>query len=450
MAKERKSKKQRDLERQAARDDQRSQFEVECRSIKEASIELGLDSRFEFNVNECVETKLREWDAAQLQNPTGRYRDENKLRSDYQQAFTNYICSEFPYVIEELRELTSLFEQIWPENPELYIEIFDNFKCEPIFDLYNSFRSEVEFALNEDLPFSIFTLKNQFDRPDNPFAFKLDYKWGEYAPLLKILALNEESAQSLDLQTHKDDLVDWIVQRIDIAWILLQDRFEPKRIEQFARDRATNFVATLKVAENHRHFYSQAAEVLDKYLQQISSNELVVRSTFLTLQVSVLNWARKYNLEKDWLLRYAYHFLSQISSHKNIEVGELDVPALLTRSLWGDKFMFEFRGWWAGDESRENFEQQLRKQFEDQVTQYFHRTSRALSLENLKRLTRPPDMARANWMAIAAVLNLTTTDQLLNELADRCTDAEIDNLPDHSTLDFAARELREFGLPIIY
>lgn len=75
--------------------------------------ESGVDSWYEFDsFEEFVEKKLNKWDEQQLKIPTGKYQDRQKVISNYQQKFVEYIRQLCPKVIKELREFVPYFDSL--------------------------------------------------------------------------------------------------------------------------------------------------------------------------------------------------------------------------------------------------------------------------------------------------------------------------------------------------
>ncbi len=469
MPRKRNSKKQLELERLKRRTEMQRVFEAECREMKQTAIGLGLRGLFKTNIKDCVERKLREWDDQQLQIPTGRYRDEARLRAEFQQAFMTCIRDDFPFVLEELRKLTGAYDEIWPPKPtqyseiveefiqseplprlDPYIELFDNFKSSPLLQEYFSLISKIEFHLNKDLPISIFFLKSPIRSDLGPSHFRYDNFWGEIDPLLRATLIGQHDGKD-ELSFLESKLLEWIIDKLVIDLGRLSGRLDREPIERLGHVRASMFVDSLKEASNEFDSAYRASRVFSEYLKQVASGDQLEVATFLRMQISLNAWAKKYNLEKDWVIRYAYHFLSQFSRYEDLEIEKIEVPPLAARSLRGDNFTFEWRGWMAGDETREFFERELRSQFGTAIERYFDQTSRDLNLPNLRAARRPPKLQVSRWAAIAAIRNLRTPKQVADFLEDEVeTAGGGPDVPDENTIYHAFKRFADFQLPATF
>ena len=108
-------------------------------------------------------------------------------------------------------------------------------------------------------------------------------------------------------------------------------------------------------------------------------------------------------MDKDWLLRYGYFFLSQFSATPQIRIGDIKIPKLDAVSLVGLPFELKFHGWLPGDEGPEEYKKRLRKLFDEELLKYFHNTAVDLDLEKIKRSTKPLKYERVNWLVYMIV-----------------------------------------------
>jgi hypothetical protein len=119
-----KSKKQVDREREIEREEKKKEFENQYYNDKKEWEDLGLDSSRNFDSSkEVVKRQLDEWECQRLKTPSGKYRDTYKIVSTYQQKFVEYVCQCCPHIIEELREFTPYFDELFGEQKNKYIDM---------------------------------------------------------------------------------------------------------------------------------------------------------------------------------------------------------------------------------------------------------------------------------------------------------------------------------------
>ncbi len=388
MPNKRQTAKKRQRELELKREEKRKEFEKQYHEKKERWEKYGLDSLYELDFLESfIGKKLDEWDSQQLKVPTGKYQDRKKILSTHQQKFVEYIQQLCPSVIEELRAFVPLFDKLFGENKDKYIDIFNRDKGE-IFAL--------DYSFNQTVNYSILRTKFLEFRPDRRKNFSYDYHWGEYRILFHFLyvllvsSLTSEKKTKIALSTIEMLRSNLVIHR-DYSGF-------PKDID--VDDASLLYSATLIICEEilindeHKYFREDAKQKLTKFLQDISPTPETSIEAFIELQVELLNWAEAHKLKKDWLLRYAYFFLSQFSNNPNQKVSEIEIPALAVRSLVAPPFEFEFEGWVAGDEKKKDYEKRLRESFESAVTLYFHNAGVDLGLGEegeVKKTTRPID-----------------------------------------------------------
>ncbi|HEV7701286.1 MAG TPA: hypothetical protein VGO43_13725 [Pyrinomonadaceae bacterium] len=432
-----KPEQQRNLD--AERDAKRTEFTTACEQWKRDSEELfGDDSRFAVDVDRCVEQKLEQWHRSRLQAPTGKYRDEARLRAQYQRSFMFYVQQDFPHVVDELRSILPVFQAFFGEHADLYNEIFNRWLIEPFFDIDETFTHLMESALD------IHVLDFRPNRYGIRGTFRQDYLWGEYRPLLIFLLLRiQEEVHS----EHKRILVRLIQAEAEIqpdAMTILQDRgIDPADFKAHWVDRGVGYAI-----EDRFYPVSLSDPRLNRFFEGVLPNQSANRMAFLELILRVLEWAARWHLEKQWLIRYAIHFLYRLSQDKALPVGDLEVPTLEVSDLEAEDFEFKFSSWNAGAESREEYEERLVNALQENVEKYFDRASRLLGLEKLKKQTKTRKFERVRWLTIAVIENLKpeeVLDWLSKEGHSSALDAPVPELP---TVRAAFADFKQFDLPL--
>ena len=196
---------------------------------------------------------------------------------------------------------------------------------------------------------------------------------------------------------------------------------------------------------NEGYFASGGKRRINRFLEEFSSGDDDVLGTFVDLQISLLDWASRHNLEKDWLLRYAYYFLSKFDENPALTGAEIEVPMLQVRSLIAVPFEFKFESWVAGDEKKEVYESRLRASFEETLAIHFHNTFGHLNLGKKKRETGNRKYERVKWL-VRWTAQEWPINKILEEVAGQ-DEKILDKGLDNQTLPKAFKTLQRFDLP---
>lgn len=335
-------KSQKQLSRELEREKKRKEFEVQYYNQQKFWQELGSDWGLPVDsLEEFVERKLDEWEQQQLKIPMGKYRDEEKVRSTYQKKFIEYTRQLCPQVIEELREFVPYFDKLFDEQKDKYIDVFDRYKDE-IFDLDSSLDNKINYSIIKD-SFLRF-------RPNKHENWRFDFHWGEYRLLfhfLYFLFVPDESNEKRNaiLQDTIKLLQDSLV--IEREPLNLPDDFDESILQNYVISQSNKVIEDFFLNDEHKYFHEESKQKITKFLQDISPTPETNIADFIKLQIELLKWAERHNLQKDWLLRYAYFFLFQFSNNPNIKLEEIEILFLNVRSLSAYPFEFTFSGWLA-------------------------------------------------------------------------------------------------------
>ncbi len=442
MKRKAKSKKQRELEREFEREGKKKEFQELYNAEKGFWKENGLDSWYEFDsLEEFVAKKLDEWERLQLQIPSGKYQDEKRIVSNYQQKFAEYVKQLCPEIFEELRELVPYFDKLFGEQKDKYIDIFSNYKDE-IYDLDCAFQDKINYSI----------IKGGFlkFRPNHHQNWRFDYSWGEYRILFHFLYFlfvpreNVEKSREMSAETIQllqDNLV------IERDRLNLPTDFDELTLKNYVINQSLEIVKEFFINDESKYFREEAEQSLSKFLRDISPTPEASIADFIKLQVELLKWTERHNLRKDWLLRYAYFFLFQFSNNPNIKLSEIEIPYLDVRSLYAEPFEFTFDGWSAAEEEKEDYEKRITESFEAELQRYFHNVSRCFDLESIKRITKPIDYNRVKWLVRWTVQDWSK-EQIQEEIDKEFQNQGIEKYVDISTIDKAFRQFKKFDLPV--
>lgn len=137
----------------------------------------------------------------------------------------------------------------------------------------------------------------------------------------------------------------------------------------------------------------------------IKSDEESVVNSLLELIVRLIFWAEENCLSKDWLIRYALWFLDTATREEGGDPMVADVPFLQGRSLETETFYFQFKPWFPGEESKEDYESRLDEAFMAAKRRFFRDNGQRLSLDRskaggAKSVTKPgdPEFESLRWL----------------------------------------------------
>jgi hypothetical protein len=384
MKRSEKSAKQLNQARDLEREKKKKEFENEYYEVKKIYEARGFNLRHEFEtLDEYLERKLYEWERQQPKIVTGKYQDRLKIVAAYQQKFVEFTRQLCPEVIEELRAFVPYFDNLFGENKDRYNFIFDSHSLDIIY-------------LNNSLDTYINSLKSNSIlafRPENYKNLRNDYKWGNFRLLFQFLYFLVIPKDEFENNSIRQDTIE-----------ILQNNLVVKRYSsEIPKDIDESILQNYIVQESQRiiqefdanrenYFVSGAKQNIGRFLKEISNDGEPKIEAFIALQFKLLMWADRHGLKKDWLLRYAYDFLKQFSNNADLKVSEILVGSPEIRSLAAFPFKFEFEGWLAGDEDKEDFEERLRTSFETELENYFQDVSWQFNLDDKKRVTKPKDL----------------------------------------------------------
>jgi len=399
-----------------------------------------------------IDRGLEKWDEEQPVIVTGRFQDNIKVLSTFQQRFMDCVRTCFPHVIEELKEFVSYFDRFFGENRKAYVGIFD----------WNGIDL---WSLNEELETFIYIGTRKFLESRKIFTpliylsssrienLRNDFRLGQYRLLFEFLDLsiqceNVHKKSDIDVYTALELL------RKDIEFPGAQAP-SPNNDHELIPDEVGKFLVQKYVnSKAYPYFVDKAKRSLKQSFQNLSPDAELDIDSFIKLHLGILRWAEKYNLEKDWILKYAYFFLSKFRIYPNLDIQNVKTPYLSQRSLMTNRFVFKFDGWFPGDEARQDYENRLRTEFESSLEQFFQFSGRQVKLDGAKKTTKPLKYDVVRWN-VYGVLRKWDGEQILGkffpEIAENRTKNEISAIAYENKLRVLRKEIRrmsEFELPV--
>ncbi len=272
--------------------------------------------------DEWISSQLDEWDEQQIKIPTGRYKDSLKIKSLYQQRFTGYLIDSRPGIVEELKD---------------FVPYFKNLFAQPLGDCVSVF-AEIKFNLQ---PILLAFREDLFDNEFQPLD--KDFQWGDFFPLLYFIEVDFIKSNHPEL--------------------------------------AENFRDFIKVSENHSRSIEQAKTIIIQRFTDISPNAEKHVFDFAYLMASLIHWAEKHNLNKDWLINYAIYFIFQFAFKDAQTVNDLKVHPLNATSLPTADFTLEARGWIPNAEDKEEYEIGIIEYLKEKLAEYFDGNFHYLGLD---------------------------------------------------------------------
>lgn len=433
--------KQRNLELAKEREVKRREFVKEHREMRKVAKEFGWPGRLS-NQESFVNRKLEEWDRAQLKVPSGKYQDRSKIDSEYQRHFAKFIQECRPEVFEKLRPLTHYFDELFADDREKFLLVFDRYKTEFLFNLQSSLESSINYSLIE-IWYLTFRSHGR-DWRDYRYDYQIGENQGVFLFLRLLLTFGTRPEQRA---RNFGDAVKYVQDHLffELPESRFPDNFDPSLVPGFISLEARKAVLQLVENSPENYFYDSAKRRLGEFLKEFCNGDEAKIEAFVELQVELFAWARKYHLEKDWLLRYAYFILSRFSETPAIQVSEIEIPQLQAFSLYGGQFELKFDGWFPGFEEKDEYEKRLRAAFEEEVTRYFHNAVVQLNLDQMKKETSPRNYDRVKWL-VRWTVNEWELDEILKEIAGNDELAPEKEL-DETTLPKAFQQLQQFDLP---
>lgn len=332
MCKKKPTVKQRNLQQAIAREAEERRLLEEFES-EDSEFLTELLKLTNTSKEQWFERRLKEWDDKQLKVPTGQYQDSNRIFFTYQQKFVEMIRELVPKAIEELRDLVPDFKFLFNKNNEKYLDVF--FELRVRLFTFNSYLRNVA--------------------PYRPYDDQ--YYWGELEFLISLIANDFAISKVPNFQELPDS------------------------IKRLIEEKKSNIIRPAQKA------------IVEAFKETAEDEENILKS-FLILKLKLFEWTKKYNLQKDWLIEYAFYFLFQFSTNPSIPIEDLEINPHYYKPLQSSPVEFQFRGWWAGGEDKESYEKEVCEAFQKFLDKYFDNAWRHLELGDKKKGTKQPDIIR--------------------------------------------------------
>jgi hypothetical protein len=408
MTKKKKSTKQLIEERNEARKEKLQELRNEYKPYKRERNKLnkwwfGVSGESGFfsiqTQDQFINNGLSKWEFAQPVIVSGSYQDYKKSQAIFQQKFMDFKRQCCPWIIDELKETIPYFDKLFGNDKAGFHRIFEHMERANLIDS----DQHLDTYVHNQLPdYRLLEFRPWFTR-----SFRDDYIWGEFRILLQFLYLTLASVPASKLDVIRSSTVALLQQSLEfrpnvLSQLTGQDDAMRSYISTTSELVLRKFLADIKSA----YFVDSAKRILARLLDDNPESNSEVRvEAFIVLQTELLMWAERNKLEKAWLLRYAYYFLSKYSENPGCRDSETETGVLLGRELYTDKFDFEFGGWVPGDETKEKYERRLRAHFEIDLENHFQFWGRHLKLDkgrlySKKGVTKPkdPDFDSVKWL----------------------------------------------------
>lgn len=332
-----------------------------------------------------VARQMNKWHSKRLIRPVGRY--QAGVVELYQQNFIEEVRTLVPDSIEELRQYAPFFQFLLQASPNEHEDVISTVFVE-LWDINESFATQF--------------LAQHLERGDFVLA--------EYSRFLIFL-----------------------LSKLD-AWL---------RIDSKSQDGAASEIKT----SPEKFLFGTVADVFARLFGSKKRVAGLALKSFVILHVGLLTWANKWNLEKDWIIDYAYHFLSQFHSDPYIKIADLEIPVHDAALLQAHAFSFSSDGWNASEETAAQFEKKLRAEFKSQLSGYFDKAARELSLDQIKRKTRNHDFKRLKWLVKWTVQTMTL-EEIASENERHLRGDDDKDFIELTTIEKAFDQFLEYDLPL--
>jgi len=311
--KKRKSKKELLEETRVARNSKKAEIEKEYEGLFKYIETNSLEEIFDLEpLEEFTQKKLIEWEGQQPLIVTGKYKDYSKVASTYQQKFVEHIRQLAPGVFEELVPLVPEFERLFGDKKDIYHNIFNSYSLN-LLDAYFSFRDSINNSIIKDPHLTYYpNVGNDFDH---------SFSWGEHKTLLYVLhakaigATADDEIGGLITGLVKENLV------IELLNLKIPDNFDRSVLIDFIDRIANKVTIALCDQREKRHFEYIVERRFEPFMKELNISPEEGIPSFLKLQTSLLHWAQRNSLTKDWLLRYAYYFISSFSERPDASIA---------------------------------------------------------------------------------------------------------------------------------
>jgi hypothetical protein len=347
-----------------------------------------------------VNQEIAKWDEQQLRIPTGKYRDAERIYATYQQKFMEAVIEFCPQAIEELKKFIPYFAHLFDKKDDTYYDVFQELKRS---------RALVESHFHRRTV--------QYDPVNHPFNHS--FYWGEYSYLLRLIDVK------MSISKFPEDLS-----------VLNLSEEDTQLIENFKN---TILLEKYNIETSERGIIKAFAET--------ATNQEDCLTNFLKLQNGLISWAYKYHLEKDWLIDYAHYIIWQFSKNADLKITQIETNPLNIRSLEAYPFEFRARGWRAGDETKEEYEEGLTIFFLSKLDEYFDSSYRQLNLEKIKKITSPVKYENVKWLVWETVLGWDR-EETLQRIDEEQNQAESNiRRIDPTTVIKAFEKFKKYDLP---
>lgn len=346
---------------------------------------------------EWLKREVAKIEAVKPKIPAYKVQDPNAKVLNYRQKFVELAKQIQPHIIEDLKELSPFFNILFANESKKYYEILN------------------------DLPPKLFRNWRIYPHQSNMsiFEFERGYQWG----LLEM--------------TYNLSCINYRMSVYDSSEI-------PESI--------------LKIIEDNKYTLKAFTDTIKESFRVTAENQESILENFFLLKDGLYSWAKKYHLQKDWLIEYAHYFIYQFSQNPNLEAKDVEVGRAnynYGRTLYYP-FKFETGGWWAAGEGEtaNQYKVRVRKKFEEELDLYINEASDTLKLNQLSQATNPPTYTNVKWLVYGTVKGWSAEriiEKFFPEIVADKTKNELSFLTFENKVKHVKSEmkkLKEFDLPL--
>ncbi len=274
----------------------------------------------------------------------------------------------------------------------------------PTFNaLFGSITSEDDF-IGQKMEI-IFSLQKHLlaaldDFPHNKTTWKIpaDFNWKRYKVPFLLAKTVLELEKSNNKKQTQSTVLPLLVSTRPSTPILLADSVEVWKNELIN----SQLTDPENWSEKIDRYLKNLRKTIIKAFQDTAVDKDLIWENFLTLQSTLYLRMERYGIEKDFVFINLYIFLYQFSLNENLVVKELNIWRQTSLSrLTSYDFVFPKQdGWWARNESAQNYQSRITKKFKNALADYLRSSYEYLQLADKKHITRPkdPDFESIYWL----------------------------------------------------
>lgn len=384
--------------------------------------------------SDFIDHELLDWDRAQPLLISGRYRDQEWIKSDFQFQYISRLRDTAPEIFRELDRLTPSAIGSFGHEKDSFSKILTANPTELAFaemDLENYLITNLSSA-----PFHF--VRRSVYAPDEasfPNGLRLLFYF------LRLTSANSDPEMS---ERFYQSMTDIVSEQFDIYCQVTSGDTSVGEMIDFDQKRNLISLSVGKLLS-----CESAAEITCRLLGKVVAflgygmpldTERV--KAFIVVHSEVLEWSRKHGMEKEWILQYVYSLLEQTISSSADSVVEATMPDLRRSQVQTCEFVFSFGPWQPAFESREDYEIRCSSKLQEELGKFFRFWGAKLGLDGPNAEVSPkrgrpfdPGYESIDWLVR---WNLGCTNQFIADQYNR----------EKITIKNGIKTLQKYDLPI--